>query len=72
MHLMHRPIVEQWAREHPEEQVAGLGGIVQSAALAAQARAPYSPIHRYMLIGYTPDGHQLRVAWFDWARPALT
>jgi GNAT superfamily N-acetyltransferase len=72
MHLMHRAIVEQWARDHPEEQVAGLGGIVQSAVLAEQARAPYSPIHHYMLIGYTPDGHQLRVSWFDWARVALT
>jgi hypothetical protein len=64
--LLHAPpILETWSAEHPEERLAGFGGIIESPDLRAAQSQPYWPISRFGLIGFTPDGRQIRVAWFE-------
>ena len=60
-----RDVVEAWAAEHPEEGVAGLAAIIESPDLVARQRAPLWPNTRLNLAGFTPDGRQVRIAWFD-------
>ena len=59
-----RPILEKWSGENPHERLAGIGGILESRELAAAQSQPYWPISRFGLIGFTPDGRQIRVSWF--------
>jgi hypothetical protein len=56
------------AQEHPEERVLGLGAVIESPDLAERARQPFWPQTRMGLVGYTPEGRQIRVAWFAHAR----
>jgi ribosomal protein S18 acetylase RimI-like enzyme len=58
-------ILETWSAEHPDERLAGIGGIIESPELAAVQSQPYWPNSRFGLIGFTPDGRQIRVAWFE-------
>jgi len=60
-----RALIEQWSMEHPQERVAGLGAVLQSPDLAAWEKQPFWPISRFGLIGFAPDGHQIRVSWFE-------
>ncbi|HYJ29958.1 MAG TPA: hypothetical protein VEW25_06415 [Allosphingosinicella sp.] len=62
--VLSRELIETWSRAHPEERVLGLGAIVESPDLAERARRPLWPQTRLNLIGYTPEGRQIRVAWF--------
>ncbi|HEV2816098.1 MAG TPA: GNAT family N-acetyltransferase [Allosphingosinicella sp.] len=57
-------ILEAWAAAHPGERVAGVGGILESRELASIQRIPYWPQTRFHLIGFTPDGRQIRLRWF--------
>jgi hypothetical protein len=66
--LAARRILEAWSAEHPDEGLAGIGGIVESRDLMAAQSQPYWPVSRFGLIGFTPDGRQIRVSWFDHAR----
>lgn len=66
--LFSRELIERWSLEHPEEKVLGLGAVVESPDLAERARQPFWPQTRMGLIGYTPEGRQIRVAWFAHAR----
>ena len=59
------PILEKWSAQHPHERLAGIGGIVESRELAAAQSQPIWPLSRLGLIGFTPDGRQIRVAWFE-------
>lgn len=63
--LVSRPIVENWSREHPGEGIAGLGGVIQAPELSHRARWPHTPLLRYFLAGFTKEGHQFRVSWFE-------
>jgi hypothetical protein len=58
-------ILEDWAKAHPEEQVAGVIGFVEPGAWGEFARLPVAPIWAWTLVAYTHDGHQVRVVWFD-------
>jgi hypothetical protein len=60
-----RQTLECWSMENPRERVAGLGAIVESRELGPRARQPYAPLSRFGLIGFTPDGRQIRVSWFE-------
>ena len=51
----------RWSKEHPEEGLAGCAAIYQNKVLG---RSPVEP-SGLSLIGYTPQGDQLRVLWFD-------
>lgn len=57
-----RAVIEAYALEHPEEQIAGMGAVFQQKGMG---RAPIGAGGRTVLIGYTSQGYQLRVAWFD-------
>jgi GNAT superfamily N-acetyltransferase len=65
MMFMARPILERWSRDNPHERVAGIGAVIQAAELADLSRRPYSPFTRFMLTGFTREGDQLRVCWFE-------
>jgi hypothetical protein len=58
-------ILESWAAEHPEERVGGFGGIIESNQLKAAQNLPYWAQWRYGLIGFTADGRQIRLSWFE-------
>ena len=62
------PMLERWSAENPEERLAGIGGILESRELVAAQSQPYWPLSRLGLIGFTPDGRQIRVSWFAHAR----
>jgi GNAT superfamily N-acetyltransferase len=56
--------LENWAAANPAEGVKGVGAIVEAAELVHVQRVPYWPTVRSGLIGFTPDGRQIRVRWF--------
>jgi hypothetical protein len=60
-----RDQLESWATQHPEEKLAGTAAILESRELAEIARIPYWPGTRLLLAGYTNDGRQIRVSWFN-------
>jgi hypothetical protein len=60
-----KALLEDWARAHPEEQVAGVIGFIEPGAWGEFARMPVSPFWAWTLVAYTHDGHQVRVVWFD-------
>jgi hypothetical protein len=66
--MFSRELLERWSLQHPEEKLLGLGAVIESPDLAERARQPFWPQTRLGLIGYTPEGRQIRVAWFAHAR----
>ncbi|MEA3036776.1 MAG: hypothetical protein QOH04_2553 [Sphingomonadales bacterium] len=60
-----RNILHEWARAHPEEELAGGIAFVETAEWGEFARLPVWPESELTLIGYTPEGRQIRAAWFD-------
>jgi len=46
----------------------GVAGVIQNPVLVGKPRTPTSPVGAFTLVGYTPEGEQIRVAWFDHAR----
>jgi hypothetical protein len=60
-----RNILQLWAKAHPEEGLAGGIAFVETAEWGDFARLPVWPESELTLIGYTPDGRQIRAAWFD-------
>lgn len=63
--LYSRALLERWARDNPAERLGGLGAIVESQQLAERGKEPYWPQTRFILAGYTGDGRQIRVSWFE-------
>lgn len=63
-----RDVLEPWARDHPEEGIMGIAGVIQNPVLVERPRLPTSPVGAFTLVGYTDSGEQIRVAWFDHAR----
>ncbi|MGV8995923.1 MAG: hypothetical protein ACOH12_03135 [Parvibaculaceae bacterium] len=57
-----RAVIEAYALEQPEEQIAGMGAVFQHKGMG---RTPIGAGGRTVLVGYTKRGYQLRVAWFD-------
>ena len=62
-----KTLIEQWSLAHPEARVRGLG-IVLEADIGERGRIPLWPQSGMQLAGYTPEGRQLRLAWFAHAR----
>lgn len=63
--LYSRNLLQVWAREHPEEELGGLGAKVGGPDLAARAEQPFWPQTRFILAGFLADGRQLRISWFE-------
>jgi hypothetical protein len=59
-----REILERWAAEHPDERVGGLAAIVENRDIGLPLLEPIWPVTRLTLIGFTPDGRQVRAYWF--------
>lgn len=57
-------ILENWATANPAERVAGIGGILESRELVAVQQIPFWPQSGFNLVGFTPDGRQIRLRWF--------
>lgn len=64
MMLKAREILESWSAQYPDERLAGLGGIIEAPVLVAREKEPYWPISGFGVVGFTPDGRQIRVSWF--------
>lgn len=60
-----RDLLEQWSKDNPGERLAGLGAIVEGPNLFERAREPFWPTTRFGVVGYMPDGRQIRVSWFE-------
>jgi hypothetical protein len=61
---------ENWALEHPQEKLQGLACILQAHELMSKGVFPQWAdwnIH-LNLVGFTPRGEQVRVAWFRQAK----
>lgn len=50
----------EWAEEHPEAGIAGIGAIYQNKKLGKHPVEPSG----LTLVGYTPSGDQIRINWF--------
>lgn len=61
--------IQAWSKEHPEAEVSGFGSVRQSTHLSANFKSPYARTTGAVLIGYAPNGGQVRVRWFDHFRP---
>ncbi|MGH7023794.1 MAG: hypothetical protein ACREEB_09410 [Caulobacteraceae bacterium] len=64
-------VLEAWSQAHPEERVMGMAGVVQNAEILRNPNIgglPIWPTSGLTLVGYTPKGEQIRVAWFEHAR----
>jgi hypothetical protein len=65
-----RNLLADWSKRHPEEKVLGMAAIVESPTLDGASKAPVwqAPgINGLALIGYTKNGRQIRVSWFEHA-----
>ncbi|TNE57449.1 MAG: hypothetical protein EP340_08595 [Alphaproteobacteria bacterium] len=64
-----KSVLSHWSQQNPKQQVMGLAVVIQSNILQ------HSEIHQYprwpqtglSVSGYTTDGDQLRMVWFDHA-----
>jgi hypothetical protein len=63
-----RELLEQWSRENPGEKVLGMAAILENANFDLLATRPIWHAADLRLIGYTPNGQQIRLTWFDHAR----
>jgi len=59
-----RDVIERWSLANPNEQVMGFGATVQAPELMMKQRQPYWTENGLTLVGFTPNGQQLRVVWF--------
>lgn len=59
-----------WAVENHGEKVLGIITVIEGQDLGERASYPMWPEHdvHLNLVGYTPQGQQIRVAWFKHAR----
>ncbi|SRR5258706_6532687 len=63
-----RDLLETWSRENPQEEILGVGAVIQSRALVENIPLPVYPDTKLSLFGYTQEGFQMRVYWFAHAR----
>lgn len=63
--IVTRDLLASWSIEHPEEKLAGLGAVIEGPNLFPRAREPFWPQTRFGVVGYTADGRQIRVSWFE-------
>lgn len=65
-----RQVLEGWSREHPNEKVLGMAAILDPREYREKQPEPVWPDYglNLNLVGYSGQGEQIRVAWFDHAR----
>lgn len=63
--LYTRKLLEIWSGDNPHERVAGLAAIIEAAELVARQKEPFWPATQFGLVGYTRNGRQIRVSWFE-------
>ena len=61
-------MLERWSLEAPQEKVQGVAAVIQADNFEEMKRRPKWPGSGLNLVGYTEEGQQIRVAWFDHAR----
>ncbi len=61
-------VLETWSLDNPNEQLKGMGAVIESAHLTEKSKDPIWPLTGLTVIGYTPRGDQIRLAWFNHAR----
>lgn len=59
-----REILERWAAENPAECVGGIVGLLENRGIGPPLLEPVWPTTRLSLIGFTPQGLQVRAYWF--------
>lgn len=63
-----RELLEQWSLANPSENVFGMGTVVQAFMFPLGTRLQaYRPASRVSFIGWTANGEQMQVAWFEHA-----
>jgi hypothetical protein len=65
-----RLLLMDWARANPQEKLKGMGAVSEPQGTDSMR---FNPIWRYkdlrlILVGWTRDGHPMRVAWFPGVR----
>jgi hypothetical protein len=65
--LLGRDLLEQWSAENPHEKLMGIGRIVPSRNTDERKRRPVWEPTNLTLVGFTPKGAQIRIAWFKHA-----
>jgi hypothetical protein len=64
-----RALLESWSKEHPSEKILGMALVLENPNFDRLGNRPvWHADVDYVLIGYTPEGHQVRIAWFEHAR----
>jgi hypothetical protein len=63
-----KEVLEEWSFEHQDQGVLGMGTVLQNEEMASRSRAAIWRTSGLVLVGYTDEGEQIRVAWFDHAR----
>lgn len=61
-------LLARWSADHPGERLGGLGAFVENREMLSGSdymRRPYWPESGFILAGYTPDGRQIRISWFE-------
>jgi hypothetical protein len=58
-------LLDRWAEAHTDEKLAGIGALIESQQLAEYGKRPYWPETNFILVGFLPDGRQIRVSWFE-------
>ncbi|HYD13247.1 MAG TPA: hypothetical protein VEC11_10405 [Allosphingosinicella sp.] len=62
--ILTREVIEDWATDHPEERIGGMGAVIESEYLRSWTKKAVWPTTKLNLIGHMPDGRQLRLYWF--------
>jgi len=63
-----RRLLSDWSKEHPEEKVLGMAAILEAPGFDRLGKRPRWPLSGLALVGYMPDGKQIRLTWFEHAR----
>jgi hypothetical protein len=42
-----------------------MGAVIESKELAGREKQPFWPNTRFGVVGYTAEGRQIRVSWFE-------
>ena len=63
-----RELLETWSLDNPQEEIQGLGAVIQSRELVEVQPFAVYPQTGLSFIGYTQEGFQMRVRWFKHAR----
>lgn len=54
-----------WARENPEEELAGMGSVVSTTYDRPEGYRPVARVSRAVAVGYNELDQLVRITWFD-------